>query len=117
MLIRALAVALALAALAAPAGAGTTRYNPQRSGHPLRIIAYALHPVGVIADTLVVHPAGWLGTHEPLRTLFGVEVVVDDSAEVARAAGLRATPPPASPEPAAPEAEPETEPAPGPANP
>ena len=84
MLTRTLAVVLALAALALPARAGTTRYDPLRAGHPLRIIAYALHPIGVIADTLVFHPAWWLGTHEPLRTLFGVEIVVDDSAEVAR---------------------------------
>jgi hypothetical protein len=84
MLRRTFAVALALASLAGPAGAGTTRYNPRRSGHPLRIIAYMLHPVGVVADTLLFHPAWWLGTHEPLRTLFGVDVVFDDSAEVAR---------------------------------
>jgi len=84
MLRRTLALTLALAALAAPAVAGTTRYNPQRAGHPLRIVAYALHPIGVVADTLLFHPAWWLGTHEPLRTLFGVEVVFDDSAEVAR---------------------------------
>jgi hypothetical protein len=102
MLIRTIAAALALALLGAPGSAGTTRYNPQRAGHPLRIIAYVLHPVGVIADTLVFHPAWWLGTHEPLRSLFGVEVVVDDSAEVARAAAQRAVPPPPSGEPPAP---------------
>jgi len=49
------------------------RYEPLRAGHPLRIIAYALHPVGVILDYAVVRPAHWLGSHEPLRTLFGVE--------------------------------------------
>jgi len=70
--------------LAGSASAGTTRYNPRRSGHPLRVIAYIVHPVGVVADTLLFHPAWWLGTHEPLRSLFGVEVVVDDSAEMAR---------------------------------
>ena len=84
MLRRTFAVALVLASLAAPAVAGTTRYNPRRAGHPLRIIAYMLHPIGVVADTLFFHPAWWLGTHEPLRTLFGVDVVFDDSAEVAR---------------------------------
>jgi hypothetical protein len=89
MNVRTLAVALLLAALAVPARADTTRYDPLRAGHPLRIVAYALHPVGVIVDTLIFHPAWWLGTHEPLRTLFGVEVVIDDSAEVARAAAER----------------------------
>jgi hypothetical protein len=89
MLIRSLAAALVVAFLAAPASAGTTRYNPERSGHPLRIIAYALHPVGWTLDTLIFHPAWWLGTHEPLRTIFGVEVVFDDSAEVARELAAR----------------------------
>jgi hypothetical protein len=109
MLIRTLAVALALslAGAAAPARAGTTRYDPQRAGHPLRMVAYALHPVGVVLDTLIFHPAWWLGTHEPLRTLFGVEVVFDDSAEVARAAEARRAHPPAV-EPPAP-TDPETE--------
>jgi hypothetical protein len=54
--------------------AGSARadeHDPQRSGHPLRIVAYALHPVGVIVDTLVFRPAHWLVHHEPLRTLFG----------------------------------------------
>jgi hypothetical protein len=98
MLRRTFAVALALACLAGPASAGTTRYNPRRSGHPLRIIAYMFHPVGVIADTLIFHPAWWLGTHEPLRTLFGVDVVFDDSAEVARRTE-RVGPPPQEPPP------------------
>ncbi len=84
MLTRALAIAVVLITVSASVSAGTTRYNPRRSGHPLRVIAYALHPVGVVVDTLVFHPAWWVGTHEPFRTLFGVEVVIDDSADVAR---------------------------------
>src|SRR5262245_26167167 len=46
-------------------------YDPDRAGHPLRIVAYALHPVGVILDYALFRPAYWLGSHEPLRTLFG----------------------------------------------
>lgn len=49
------------------------RYEPLRAGHPLRIVAYALHPVGVILDYAIFRPAHWLGSHEPLRTLFGQE--------------------------------------------
>jgi hypothetical protein len=49
------------------------RYEPLRAGHPVRIIAYALHPVGVILDYLIFRPVHWLGSHEPLRTLFGQE--------------------------------------------
>jgi hypothetical protein len=49
------------------------RYEPDRAGHPLRIVAYAVHPVGVILDYLILRPCYWLGSHEPLRTLFGRE--------------------------------------------
>lgn len=66
--------ALALGALLALPLAGTARadeYDPQRAGHPLRIAAYALHPVGVALDYLVFRPAHWLGSHEPLSTIFG----------------------------------------------
>ena len=93
MTARITALALAFALVASSAFAGTTRYNPRRAGHPLRVIAYALHPIGVVADTLLFHPAWWLGTHEPLRTLFGVEIVVDDSAEIAQEIAARKTPP------------------------
>jgi hypothetical protein len=88
MSIRVVVIWLALVCLALPAQAGPTRYDSRRAGHPLRIVAYAAHPFGVILDTLIFHPAWWLGQHEPLRTLFGVQTQIDDGAElrVARAA-------------------------------
>lgn len=46
-------------------------YDPQTAGHPLRILAYVLHPVGVFFDYVILRPAWWLGSHEPLRTIFG----------------------------------------------
>jgi hypothetical protein len=46
-------------------------YDPQRAGHPVRVVAYALHPVGVILDYLIFRPCYWLGSHEPIRTLVG----------------------------------------------
>lgn len=57
--------------LAAPAAAHD--HDPERSGHPLRVIAYVLHPVGVTIDWLVMRPAHWIGHREPFRTLFGHE--------------------------------------------
>lgn len=79
----------------APLAQGATRYDPERSGHPLRIAAYALHPVGVILDRLIFHPAWSLGQHEPLRTLFGV--APDPlSASTARAATAAPSSPPDS---------------------
>jgi hypothetical protein len=41
---------LALGLLAAAGPAAADDYDPQYAGHPLRILAYALHPVGVILD-------------------------------------------------------------------
>jgi hypothetical protein len=63
------AFGLALALTAAPARAD--EHDPQRAGHPLRILAYAVHPVGVIVDTLIFRPAHWVVHREPFRTLFG----------------------------------------------
>lgn len=64
-----LLAACLLAGAAAPAAAED--YDPQHAGHPLRIVAYVLHPVGVLIDFLVMRPAHWIGSHEPLRTIFG----------------------------------------------
>jgi hypothetical protein len=68
---------LALLATMVVSGVGFTgmasadEYDPEEAGHPLRITAYALHPVGVILDTLIFRPAHWVVHHEPLTTLFG----------------------------------------------
>jgi hypothetical protein len=58
--------------LAAPAGFAD-EYDPQQAGHPLRIAAYLLHPVGVALDLLIFRPAHWIVHHEPLAELFGHE--------------------------------------------
>jgi len=62
-------IALVLATSALPAQAD--RYDSKRSGFPLRFVAYVVHPVGVILDTLIFRPAHWVGSKEPLKTLFG----------------------------------------------
>jgi len=66
--------------LAAPPAFANDRYDPHRAGHPLRIAGYILHPVGVILDTLIFHPAWWIGSYEPIRTLVGRRPCLDDSA-------------------------------------
>ena len=71
---RAALAALLIAVLAAPLAAAAEEYDPLEAGHPIRVAAYALHPVGVILDWLIFRPAWWLGQHEPLRTLFGREL-------------------------------------------
>lgn len=67
------ATGLGLLGLAAPLAAAADRYDPQEAGHPVRVAAYVLHPVGVILDLLIFRPAHWVGSHEPLATLFGHE--------------------------------------------
>lgn len=64
-------LALALLGVALPAVADD--YNPKRAGHPLRIAAYVVHPVGVVLDYLIMRPVHWVGSHEPFRTIFGHE--------------------------------------------
>lgn len=68
--ILALAGALVLAG-ASPALADD--YDQERAGHPLRILAYVVHPVGVALDYLLLRPAHWLVSQEPLKTVFGHE--------------------------------------------
>lgn len=46
-------------------------YDPQRAGHPLRIAAYVVHPVGFALDWLFFRPAYWIGSHQPFRAIFG----------------------------------------------
>lgn len=66
-------LALGLIAVAAAMPARADEYDEKSSGHPLRIVAYVLHPVGVAIDYLLLRPAHWLGSHEPLKTIFGHE--------------------------------------------
>jgi hypothetical protein len=70
---RLMAVVAALAMLAAASPVSAEEYDETYSGHPLRVIAYVLHPVGVILDTLIFRPFHWLGSHEPFKTLSGQE--------------------------------------------
>ncbi len=65
-----LVLSLALAAVA-PASVQADDHEPTRSAHPLRGVAYLLHPIGVVLDTLIVRPAHWLVHLGPLEKLFG----------------------------------------------
>ena len=74
---RALALVTAIAALSLAVPAQADRYDPQKAGHPMRILAYIVHPVGVMLDMLIFRPAHWLGSKEPLATIFGHEPYKD----------------------------------------
>jgi hypothetical protein len=64
---------LALLALSA-APAAADEYDARRAGHPLRVVAYVLHPVGVALDYLLFRPAHWVGSQPVVRTIFGHDV-------------------------------------------
>jgi hypothetical protein len=66
-------LALAMMAIASATPSRADDYDEKSAGHPLRIIAYVLHPVGVAIDYLLLRPAHWLGNREPLKTIFGHE--------------------------------------------
>ena len=68
---RLLAAVAALAMLAVASPAAAEDYDETYTGHPLRIVGYVLHPVGVILDTLIFRPFHWIGSHEPFKTLVG----------------------------------------------
>ena len=65
-----LVVSLSIAA-ASPAFAD--RYDKKRTGHPLRIAAYVLYPVGALIDVLIFRPAHWLVSQEPFKSAVGHE--------------------------------------------
>lgn len=65
------AAVLALGMLSLSSPAAADEYDSAYAGHPLRIVAYVLHPLGVVVDYLILRPAHWVGNHEPFSTLFG----------------------------------------------
>ncbi len=70
---RFLAGSLGLFLLVAPLSAAADAYEKEHSGHPLRIVGYVVHPIGVILDYVLFRPAHWIVSHEPFKTLFGHE--------------------------------------------
>jgi len=60
---------MGLALLASPATADD--YAQDQAGHPLRIAAYVLHPIGWMIDFLIMQPAHKIGNSKPLQEFFG----------------------------------------------
>ena len=46
-------------------------YDPKQAGNPLRILAYLLHPVGVLIDYALMRPCFYVVEREPFSTIFG----------------------------------------------
>jgi hypothetical protein len=67
-----LTLSACFAALATPALAD--EYDRHRAGHPLRVVAYVLHPIGTALDWLLFRPAHWVGSQPVVRDIFGHDV-------------------------------------------
>lgn len=65
-------IALLGGLLLAASPALADRHHSQESGHPIRVAAYVLHPIGVVIDTVIFKPAHWF-VHRAdwIETLFG----------------------------------------------
>ena len=64
--------------LCGPFPAQADEYDSTRAGHPLRVVAYALHPVGALADFLIFRPTHWVGSWRPIAVLFGHELTPEE---------------------------------------
>ena len=53
-------------------------YMSAEEGHPLRYVAYIVHPIGVAAEYLVLRPWHKIVSREPYATIFGHEVLEAD---------------------------------------
>jgi len=68
---------------AAPTAAAG-EYNPQEAGHPLKLVAYLVAPIGTLLDYGLMRPAFWLVRKEPFRTLFGYEYMAQEDDQYPR---------------------------------
>lgn len=64
-------VLLVSLSLASASPAVADRYDKKRAGHPLRIAAYVLYPIGALLDVLIMRPAHWLVSQEPFKSSVG----------------------------------------------
>jgi len=68
---RLMLIAVVSSLLLVASTAASDDYEPHSAGHPLRIAAYVLHPVGVALDYLIFRPTHWIGSLGPLKAIFG----------------------------------------------
>jgi hypothetical protein len=67
------AALFAAALMLAPGRAGAHTYDRDDSDYPLRYVAYALHPLGIAAEYLVLRPIHWVVSRPNLDIVFGHE--------------------------------------------
>lgn len=77
---RILIVALVVVGLVAlgVSGIQADTYSRGNSDHPLRLIAYVLHPLGIAAEYGILRPIHKLVSKDKLDVIFGHEPQIDD---------------------------------------
>lgn len=79
-IVRITGIAALVLFLSGPLAVEAADYQAEDAGHPVRIAAYILHPVGWLIDRLIFYPAWWIGQKQPFRTIFGVAAESADDA-------------------------------------
>jgi hypothetical protein len=69
---------LALSLMLTPGVAGAHDYDRENSDHPLRYVAYVLHPVGIAAEYLVLRPIHWVVSQPNCDIIFGHDTADDE---------------------------------------
>jgi hypothetical protein len=70
------AALLAAATLLTPSVASAHEYDRDDSDYPLRVAAYAVYPIGIAAEYLVMRPIHWLVSYNKCtQIVFGHEVL------------------------------------------
>ena len=67
-------IALVALVLASASSASADEYDARRAGHPLRLVAYVLHPIGVALDWLLFRPGHWMVSQPVMSHIFGHDV-------------------------------------------
>ena len=64
------AILVAVALTVTPAARAHT-YQSAEEGHPLRMVAYLLHPLGVAAEYIILRPWHKIVSRDPFAPIFG----------------------------------------------
>ena len=76
------AALLGAAMMLTPSLASAHDYNRHDSDHPLRIVAYALHPIGILCEYAVLRPIHWaVSYNKNTQVIFGHEVQKGEPAD------------------------------------
>ena len=62
---------LAAALMMTPAIASAHEYDRDDSDHALRYVAYAVYPVGILAEYVILRPIHWLVSQDHANVVFG----------------------------------------------